>query len=579
MVDKPETLKLEDLTPQERQAVLEEASRRFSKKLQFKNLEDLLTNPQGFNLTTATYLQRAICKALEGRPLGEYWKRSEVRRAFGGVEPKSKPREVVIISGIRTAKSLMAAAVAINATQTVDVSKLSSGEVPRFSILSLEKDNASVVLSHLLGALESPAFRHLRMKKGGDSPWKDLIDDTGADVVGSEFLWHPSGRPVEIRVVAGKRAGGSLVSRWSAGAVFDEAPRMVRHSDAVVNYDDAYRALRGRLLPEAQILSIGSPFQPFGPIYDIVTEEWGNPRPGRLVVKAPGPDMNPIWWNKERIAEVKACDQTVYRTDVLAEFADAEESLFPQEIIKRCLRETDAPIPYETHRDYAAAMDPATRGNSWTLVIASKIGRKKSVVWHGEWIGSTMEPLSPREVLKEIAAILKKYHLTWAYTDQWAADALKDIAREEQVELLIEDWTSKGKIDCFLGLRDNMADHSIELPNEPQIIKDLKLVRRTASTKGPSIQLPKTADGRHCDYASAIARVMSRWLEERQVGFVPGSEDWYKQKDIEDGEADAERFSKQGTKHFGEEDPWQTSEQNPQRNNIGLIGMKFSDDE
>ena len=60
---------------------------------------------------------------------------------------------------------------------------------------------------------------------------------------------HPSGRPIEIACVAGARAGGAVVARWSAGAIFDEFPRMLGGSEGVVNFDDARRAVLGRLLP------------------------------------------------------------------------------------------------------------------------------------------------------------------------------------------------------------------------------------------------------------------------------------------------------------------------------------------
>jgi hypothetical protein len=197
-------------------------------------LEALLTSRNGFALVTASPLQRAVCRIIDGLPLGELAARDEVRAAIGDVDalPKAPPAEVLILSGIRTAKSLSAAATAVRASQTCDMTGLGAGETPRVSVVSLTTDLSKVVFDHIVGnVLARPALRAL------------LIGEPTADAL---VLRHPSGRPVEIKVVAGARAGASLVARWSAGCIFDEAPRMIGSDDGVVNYDDCRAAVIGR---------------------------------------------------------------------------------------------------------------------------------------------------------------------------------------------------------------------------------------------------------------------------------------------------------------------------------------------
>jgi len=522
-VAKPPSIPVELLTPSEENEILREFYRRKADETWFESLEELLVSEDGFGLTTATPLQRALCRVIEGRPLGELATEPVVLKAFGGALPlEGKPAEVDVLAAVRTAKSLIAAAVAIWATQTVDVSLLADGEIPRYSILSLEVDNAKVVLSHLMGVLSKPRLKRLRVGKKEGGRWRELIDDTGSDFTGSEFLWHPTGRPIEIRVIAGKRAGGSLVSRWSAGCTLDEAPRMVGSSEGVINYDDARRAVRSRLLPGAQLFSIGSPWQAFGPMYDRHQARFGMPLQNHVVLKACGPDMNPFWWTPERCEEIRLSDPMVYQTDVLAEFADADETLFPSVLLNACSRDSALCLPFERGHDYAAAFDPATRGNAWTLVVADRAGRTKRVVFNTFWQGSTLEPLSPKAVLLEAQAILAKYELDWAYTDQWAADMIKEIAadlRDEKGEniplhLVQEDWTAENKVNAFQSLAAAMAVGQIELPKDEVLHKDLKLTVKKPTQRGVSIHHTLTTDGRHCDYAPALARVMFRWLEE-----------------------------------------------------------------
>lgn len=467
-----------------------------------RTLEELLTLKSGFGLVTASPLQRAVCRIIDGRPLGDLACHPLVMGAIGDVEslPKGKPDEVLIVSGIRTAKSLTAAATSVRASQVCDVSGLGDGEIPRVSIVSLTTDLARVVFDHLVGnILARPALRAI------------LLEEPSADSV---LLRHPSGRPVEIKVVAGARAGASLVARWSAGCIFDEAPRMIGAAEGVVNYDDCHAAVIGRLLPGAQIISIGSPWAPFGPIYNRVIEFSGKPSKSLVVIRAPAHHMNPITWTPEHIEALRLKDEAVYRTDILGEFADPSSSLFSAGEIERITRKGPAEIPFEPGYDYGATMDPATRGNAWTFTVGAKkrgegVRNKIVVTLAKQWIGSKVEPLSPDAVMCEIGAICKTYGVDVVTTDQYAADALRDIAERHGIVLRIETITAQRKVELFQDLQTKIAEESIELPPDPVVRADLLSVRKRVTQNGIAIELPKTSDGRHADYAPAMALLAS----------------------------------------------------------------------
>lgn len=547
---------VKQLTPEEEARLLQLAVRKLGAKAFYPTLEALLVN--GVGLATATPLQRAICRIIQGVPLGPLAFDKDVIEALGGVSGLTydrAPVEVLIIAAIRSAKSLIAAATAIWASQTCDVSGLLPGEIPRYSILSLTKDNANVVKQHLLGALKSPQLSLLRVNPDEAKQWEELIDDPDYNVIGSEFLWHPSGRPVEIRVVAGKRAGGSLVSRWSAGACLDEAPRMVGASEGVVNYEDARNAVIGRLLPGATLLSVGSPWQPQGPVYDAVQAEWGRPSPERVIIKARGPMMNPFFWTPENCEKLRRTNKTAYQTDVLAEFADAEESLYPQELLARCMRKEPKVHEYNPRHEYVCAMDPATRNNAWTMVICDRYRGKKRVVFNKQWVGHPQDPLSPRAVLLEAREILNAYKIDWFFTDQWAADAIKDIAFQLGLAAVVEEWNEKNKVDAYLSLAAAMGDGTVELPPDSFVLKDLRLTKKVPTNKGVSIQLTYTSDGRHCDYAPAIARAMFRWIEdEKQLRLRPGDAGYDAQREVDDEERDVEKYIRSHNKEWWEKE-------------------------
>lgn len=472
------------------------------------SLEWKLTHADAFGLTTASAPQRAVCRVADGLPLGVLAHHPDVIKAFGDIEalPDSKPLEMFLVSAIRTAKSLTAACAALHMAVTCDVSSLRPGEIPRVSVVSLRKDLADVIASHLIGSIETkPLLRRF------------MIGEPTGDGV---MLRHPTGIPIEVRVVAGSRAGSSLVARWSAGCVFDEFPRMVGGDEGVINWDDSRQAVLLRLLKGCQLWHIGSPWAPYGPAYEVVTAHWGKPTDARVVVRGSGPMMNPVLWTPEKCAEAKKADPDAYRTDVLAEFASPEESLFSSESIDRATRKTPAVVAAKPGYTYYAAMDPATRGNGWTLCIATREAGKTIVVRADEWQGSRDEPLDPGDVLAEIAGILASYRITSVDTDQAMGDALLRLGR--QVGLRLHPWTlsANERARRYLTIRTKLDTGEIELPPNTKLRTDLLHLRKRVTPTGMAVDLPTTSDGRHCDFAPSLMLALSRSLPD-VVPIVP----------------------------------------------------------
>lgn len=470
-------------------------------------LETVLTHPDYFGLVTASYLQRAICRVLDGIPLGDLEKDEEVRAAFGDVEqlPDARPAELVLLAGIRCGKSLISAACAVRAALTCDVSRLGAGDIPRISVLSYSVDTARATWQHVRGHVEaSAALRGL------------LVSEPTADMI---VLRHPSGRPVEIKVVAGSRAAGSLVARWSAGVIFDEAPRMVGAEDGVVNLDDARQASIGRLLPGAQILMIGSPWAPFGPVFGLVEQHEGKPSKALVVVRAPAYAMNPQHWTRERCDELRETNPDAYWVDVECKFIDPKGGMFTLEEIRRATRSQPERLPFNPRIHYAAAMDPATRGNAWALAVTANLGKilgsggdRYAVVLAHQWQGSATEPLKSRQVFTEMRELLAPYGLKTITTDQWCLDNLREMAHECGLGLIEYKLTGQKEFELFKKAKDLMADGSLELAPVKKLQSDLCSIRKVATQRSVRVEYPIGPDGRHADFAPALAKALSRSL-------------------------------------------------------------------
>ncbi len=492
-------------------------------------LEEVLTSPEWFGLETASPLQRAVCRWAEGLPVdhdtleqqlaeaGEAYgpdiaERMQLSWVLGGLRRVTvRPVELALIAGIRTAKSLLDAAVAVWASQTVTIpGNVRQHEKIRFSIVSVDKDKAKAVLMHLKGAVLSSAMV------------ASLV--VGETTEGVD-LRHPSGRTIEVRVVHGGAAGKGLVAYWSAGCIFDEAPRMVGEDEGKVNLDDARRGVLHRLLPGAQVWYTGSPWAPMGPVYDMVAEHHGDPG-DTLVIRAAAPALNPVTWTPERCEEARERDakgendpnKGSFRTDVRADWGQGERQMFDEpELVRVMLAHAGAqaePIlePWE-HPPvegvaYSATMDPSGRGgNAWTMSIWGRChdGRLRQVVARQAFPNAEH---TEADVLREWKPLLDLYGVTWVSSDQYACGFVQTLAREVGIyiaEFKVLNWTSKNILDAYDSLRMMIRQKRIWLLDAPKVREDLLRVRRRLTPNGAAIYLPETGDGRHCDYAPTIA--------------------------------------------------------------------------
>lgn len=466
------------------------------------SLERLLTEPTGFDLK-ASPLQVAITRAADGLPLDGVLDEEAVEKHFGCASSKLglvAPVLVVIVAGVRGGKSLLAACAAVKGCLSADLSKLKQHEIPRFAIVAPTVDNAGATFRLLVGSvLASPKLKRL------------VVGEPTSDTV---TIRRPDGRVVEIVVVAASRGAVTLRSRWLVGFVLDEVALFGQETTgAAVNSEELLRAAETRLVPGAQGWLISSPFGPQGLLHELYKAHFGNP--GRvLVVHAPTRAMNPTF-PAEQVEAIRARQPDIAAREYDAAWIDAETAFFSGQSIDRATRPGPLVVPPEDGHYYVCAIDPATRSNAWTMTVATlrktESGLRPTVVLAKQWQGSKVAPLSPRAVLTEMAADLKPYGINLVWTDQGAGgDALADIARELGLCLCIEAATQASKIAIYSNLETLLSTNNVDLPPIPLVKQDLLGVRRRVGRNGVNVELQRTADGRHSDFAPSSATAIAK---------------------------------------------------------------------
>ncbi len=474
----------------------------------FLTLETVLTHPDMFGLEKATNVQRAICRAIDGLPLGELWKDEEVRNAFGGVQPTGVPKQVLILAGIRSGKSLISAARLVQSSQNVNLNNVSVGDRVLSPCLSVDKKTAEMVFNHAIeNILAKPALRAL------------LVGEPQAE---SFVLRHPSGKHVTIQVTAVSKHGSTLVGAWLAGLTLDEAPRMSSAEDGVRNMEDSLAATRGRILPGATTMLVGSPWQPFGLAHELYQKCFGVEGSATLVIKAPGPSMNPSYWTPEQCEEVRKENESAFDANVLANFADQQASMFSSDILDRSMRAYPEQLEYDPTCYYSAAMDPATRSNHWAFVILTRgvcadDKMRDRVVLRKVWKRSAKENIDADAIFKEMSELMQKYKIAYVTSDQWAPDVLAAVARRYDISIVDVPTTATTKSQMYERVRTRLADDQIELPPDQKMREELLRVRKTTTKTGYTISSPILADGSHGDLASALVLGLNQPLQEPYV--------------------------------------------------------------
>jgi hypothetical protein len=465
------------------------------------SLEHLLTAPTGFDLP-ASPLQLAIARAADAEPIGDDLTDDEVDRHFGCARSRlglALPVLVVVVAGVRGGKSMLAACAAVKGCLSADLSKLKVHEIPRFAIVAPTVDNAQATFRLLVGSVTtSPKLKRL------------VVGEPTADTL---TIRRPDGRVVEIVVVAASRGAVTLRSRWLVGFVLDEVALFGSEpTGAAVNSEELLRAAETRLVPGAQGWLISSPFGPQGLLFELYKAHFGEP--GRvLVVHAPTRAMNPSF-PAEQVEAIRARQPDVAAREYDAAWIDAESAFFNGQQIDRAMRDAPEVIPFEDGHEYVCAIDPGFRSNSFTAVVATlratPSGHRPTVVLAKQWTGSKSSPLSPSAVLRELAADLRPYRVDLVYSDMFAGDALRDLADGAGLTLVVETTTQASKLAMYGNLETLLSTSNLDLPPIPLLKQDLLGVRRRVGRNGVTVDLARTADGRHSDLAPSTATAIAK---------------------------------------------------------------------
>jgi hypothetical protein len=484
--------------------------------------ETLVTHRELGNFSPSP-TQLALIRAVDGQPV-THLSATKMLFHFGSdVLPPCKPRCIVLRTGVRAGKSMIAAmalmysilksqfrrpALEYERPDADGLVGVQPGELVRGLIVAPLLKQARAVFKWVVTiAQRSPVLSKLLVKSGAEQA----------------IIRRPDGNEVTVELVAASSGGGNLRGTWLAGIVFDEAD-FHDAEDGAVNLPDNYRAAITRMLGGAQVWVVSSPWAEEGPFHEMFTAAFGKASRAALAFHSDTRSMNPTLSLEDEEAEFRRDPINAAREYSAVPLSANASAFFPESCIAVAVAKGRQALTPNGSQHYAGA-DLGFRKNSSALATARVEDSRVRVAMYDELVPASGSPLKPSEVVQRFASTCRSYNCHMMQGDMYYADTAHDeLRRWSETEKWAVSYdevqpTAAAKAEWFTLMRTLMSEGKCELPDDPRLINQLRGVKARAAPGGViQIQLPKQGQS-HGDILAAV--VLAVWQAAEKIGKPP----------------------------------------------------------
>jgi hypothetical protein len=453
------------------------------------NIEDFVQRSDVLNEKTLSETQMVVLKSIYGRPLNDR-EREIYYRGTGRATYKvgTEQRESTIIAGRRGGKTTLAAIIACY-------------EASRDHGLPPGQDAYVMLLAPTLKQSRI-AFRYIR-KYFRNSP---ILSERVISMTKDEIT-------LKNNVVIGCYActNDGVRGRTVVAIICDEIAFWPTGEDAANPADEVLAALRPAMAAvcNAKLVKISTPFTKSGVLWE---EFQRRSEPEYLVWQVTTFEMNPTI-TPQMTKSYRRRSEEKYLREYLAEFTDSINGWVPSEILNPCIVPGRVQLPRQHGLNYVAALDPASRGHNFALVIVHQVPDGTIVVdLVRTWTGSTKIPLPFESVLNEIKTILESYGISSAVGDQFNCDAIQQYLQKIGIMYEINVFGPQTRAQLFTGLKHLMVEGKIELLDDKALLQQLRNLTEQRSERGQIDVRPSTGKD---DQAVALALAASQVMKHR----------------------------------------------------------------
>jgi hypothetical protein len=299
--------------------------------------------------------------------------------------------------------------------------------------------------------------------------------------------------------------------RTVVAIVCDEIAFWAFDEDAANPADEVLAALRPGMatVRKAKLIKISTPHTKSGVLWDEFQ------RRGELnfpVWQVSSFEMNPTV-TPQMVESDRRLGEDKYRREYLAQFTDSISGWVPAEVLDPCIARGRHQLPRQHGLNYIAALDPASRGHNFALVIVHQVPDGTVVVdLVRTWTGSTKVPLPFEGVFDEIKPIFDSYGISSAVGDQFNCDAIQQYLQKIGITYKIIVFGLQTRAQIFTGLKHLMVQGKIELLDDKPLLQQLRNLTEERSDRGAIDIRPSTGKD---DQAVALALAASEVVKWR----------------------------------------------------------------
>jgi hypothetical protein len=405
----------------------------------------------------------------------------ELFRKCTGLEAPPEPgiREVYCISGRRSGKSRITAAIAVYLAAFCDWRKvLVKGERGKVLILAVDRAQARVMREYIGGALNSSAsLRGLITAEN-----KESIELT-------------NGIDIEIATSSYR----SIRGRTVVCAILEEAAFWRADEMSANPARDVYVALKPSLAttPGSLLVAISTAYAKEGLMHEAKERYFG--KPGRtLCWLADSLTMNPTL-DRELIEEELEKDPDAAGAEWLSIERSDMATYIDGELVGDLVVRDRFELPKIEGVSYSAFVDPAggSGRDAMTLAVCHIDAGSDRIVQ--DCIRVQRPPFNPKSCVLEFATTLKAYGIGAVTGDRYSGDWCASAFRDEGIDY---QNSERNRSEIYLEFLPLLMQRRVDLLDHRQTIAELRQLERRSGRGRDSIDHPK---GAHDDSANAVA--------------------------------------------------------------------------
>jgi hypothetical protein len=311
---------------------------------------------------------------------------------------------------------------------------------------------------------------------------------------------------------------------WSIpAAVMDELAfsRLEGQGDSDVEIQTSIR--RGMLgFPGPRLVKVSTPYMKSGVLHEDFQRGFGQDDPDLLAWRAPTSLMNPSI-TTARLDRERRLDPAHFAREYEAEFAEDIDALLPAAWVEGAVCRGRFELSPRPGFKYVAACDPSGgRHDAFALSVVhledprgtGRIVQDVMRAW--ERTGNQVPDLVA--VVREIAAVLKRYECRAVWGDRYSAEWVRQAFRSAGIAYL---ECALDRSECYLEVEPLFSSGRLDLLDHPKLARQFKNLQRRYRPGGKVVVDHPGGAGQHDDYSNALAMAAAMACRGRQSWLRP----------------------------------------------------------